>query len=158
MDRCFADAVAAVPGCRLSKRTLKYLDYGEAACTFYDDRTGWAVRILSRDDARDRVALYAPFGMAKYETQTYACRVMPDEEWFVVQDVWGEIPAEDRPGRPVSRVFCAECGEGVNDGGRCTLVAGRCAGRAPGGYYALDPLTQLPLTALHHYLEPVLQS
>lgn len=36
IDRCMADAIAAVTGCRLGKRTLKHMDYGKCACTFVD--------------------------------------------------------------------------------------------------------------------------
>lgn len=115
IDRCLADAVAAVSGCRLGKRTLKYIDYGKAAATFYDQYAGRAVRLVARDDARDKVALYAEPGMDKYEAQVHAYRVMPAEELFVVQEVFVEIAPEDRPGRPVSRVFCEQCGEGIND-------------------------------------------
>lgn len=34
MDRCATDAVQAVTGCSLGKRTLKFLDYGKMAATF----------------------------------------------------------------------------------------------------------------------------
>lgn len=111
MDRCFADAIAAVTGCRLGKRTLKYMDYGKAACTFYDDRTRQAVRILARDDARDQVGIYtAGSGLDKRAAQVYAYRVMPEADLFVVQEVILTIATENRPGRPLSRVTCAVCG------------------------------------------------
>ena len=55
IDRCMADAIAAVTGCRLGKRTLKHMDYGKCACTFVDMSTGRAVRISARDDARSHV-------------------------------------------------------------------------------------------------------
>jgi len=134
MDRCFADAVAAVSGCRLGKRTLKYIDYGKAACTFYDQRTGQAVRIVARDDARDKVWRYASPEMEKYEAQLFAYRHMPAEDLFVVQPVQIEIAPENRPGRPLSRVACAVCGEGINDR-REVYLAGQphcraCAGQA----------------------------
>ncbi|MFQ5857460.1 MAG: FmdE family protein [Anaerolineae bacterium] len=140
MDRCFADAIAAVSGCRLGKRTLKHVDYGKAACTFYDDRTGHAVRILARDDSRDRVAEYTEPGMDKYEAQAHAYRAMPEEELFVVQEVVVQIPPEDRPGRPIRRMFCAECGEGVNDR-REIQVNGQilCRPCAYGSYYLEIP-------------------
>ena len=147
MDRCFADAVAAVSGCRLGKRTLKHLDYGKAACTFYDERTRRAVRILAREDARDRVRLYAQPEMEKYEAQVYAYRVMPDDELFLVQEVLVEIPAENRPGRPISRVTCSRCGEGIND--RREVLRDEqvlCRACANGAYYRPIPLS-IPLPA-----------
>jgi formylmethanofuran dehydrogenase subunit E len=57
VDRCAADAIASVTGCKLGKRTLKYVDYGKVAATLVDTRTGRAVRILARD-ARDKVPAY----------------------------------------------------------------------------------------------------
>lgn len=136
IDRCLADAVAAVSGCRLGKRTLKYLDYGKAAATFYDRRTGRAVRIVARDDARERVPLYADAGLDKYAAQVYAYRVMPAELLFVIQEVALAIAPEDRPGRPLSRVVCDRCGEGINDR-REVSVAGQilCRACANGAYY-----------------------
>ena len=34
IDRCAADAINTVTGCRLGKRTLKYRDFGKLAATF----------------------------------------------------------------------------------------------------------------------------
>ena len=48
MDRCATDAVQAVTGCSLGKRTLKFLDYGKMAATFINTETQQAVRILVR--------------------------------------------------------------------------------------------------------------
>jgi formylmethanofuran dehydrogenase subunit E len=43
----------------------------------------------------------------------------------------------DAPGRPRSRVTCARCGEGVNDGREVTGPEGEalCRPCASGGYY-----------------------
>jgi len=60
IDRCMADAIAAVTGCRIGKRTLKHIDYGKYACTFVDLPRGRAFRVVARDDARSRVERYAP--------------------------------------------------------------------------------------------------
>src|SRR5213082_4312263 len=46
IDWCMADAVGAVTGVRLGKRSLKYLDYGKVAATFLNVSEGRAVRIL----------------------------------------------------------------------------------------------------------------
>src|SRR3982750_401562 len=50
--RCMADAVGAVTGVRLGKRSLKYLDYGKVAATFLNTSTGEAVRIVALEEAR----------------------------------------------------------------------------------------------------------
>ena len=140
IDRCAADAVASVTGCRLGRRTLKYVDYGKVAATFVDVTTGRAVRVLARDEAR-RVPVNA--GLPKHEAQLRAYQVMPDYELFVVMPVQVDIPDEDLPGRPVRRVVCAECGEGVNDG-REVRLDGRTVCRACAGdsYYRRVPKTE----------------
>src|SRR5690242_696911 len=48
IDRCATDAVSLVTGCRLGKRSLKYLDYGKVAATFVDLETEQAIRIVAR--------------------------------------------------------------------------------------------------------------
>ena len=60
IDRCATDAVTVVTGCRLGKRTLKFLDYGKVAATFLNLDTSEAVRVVARDDSRDAVRNYAP--------------------------------------------------------------------------------------------------
>jgi len=47
IDRCMADAVSAVTGARLGKRSLKYVDYGKVAATFLNTETNEAVRIVA---------------------------------------------------------------------------------------------------------------
>lgn len=136
IDRCMADAIAAVTGCRLGKRTLKHIDYGKCACTFVDVLTGRAVRVRVRDDARDQVWRYVPPGKNESDSQNEAYKVMPDNELFVVEKVVVDIPDHDRPGRPVSRVPCAVCGEGINDQ-REVQLNGKllCRACAQGSYY-----------------------
>ena len=136
IDRCMADAVAAVTGCRLGKRTLKHVDYGKCACAFVDMVTGRAVRISARDSAREQVWRYVPFGVDKNTAQREAYKVMPDDELFLVQEVVVDIPDHDQPGRPVSRVLCAICGEGINDRREVQLNGlVICRACAHGSYY-----------------------
>jgi formylmethanofuran dehydrogenase subunit E len=116
IDRCAADAIGAVTGCRLGKRTMKYVDYGKQAATFVDLKTGSAVRVSALETARERVGSYARQATGdRYAAQIEAYRVMPDEELLSVQPVRLQVLEEDLPGRPVSRVICAVCGEGIND-------------------------------------------
>ena len=138
IDRCATDAVTVVTGCRLGKRTLKFLDYGKVAATFLNLETGDAVRVVARDDSRDAVRNYAPPELDKKEAQLYAYRVMPDEELFTLAHVRVEVSDLDLPGRPLKRIACDDCGEGVNDG-REVLRAGRtlCKPCAEGAYYSI---------------------
>ena len=52
IDRCATDAIQALTGVSLGKRTLKHVDYGKMAATFVDTASGRAVRVAAREDAR----------------------------------------------------------------------------------------------------------
>src|SRR5215203_6380853 len=52
VDRCMTDAVSAVTGVRLGKRTLKYVDYGKVAATFLNTETNKAVRVVALESSR----------------------------------------------------------------------------------------------------------
>ena len=116
IDRCASDALATVTGCTLGKRTLRFLDYGKLAATFLDLRTGRAVRIAAREDARERAHSYVDGALDRHTAQLEAYQVMPEEELFDIQHVRVQVPSEDMPGRPGQRVLCSVCAEGVNDG------------------------------------------
>ena len=136
IDRCATDAVSLVTGCRLGRRSLKYLDYGKVAATFADLETGRAVRVVARDDSRLRAKAMFAEHANPYRQQLEAYKVMPDGELFNVQPVRVKLRPEDLPGRPRSRVACERCGEGVNDGREVTqdgLVL--CRSCAAGSYY-----------------------
>jgi molybdopterin-guanine dinucleotide biosynthesis protein MobB len=114
IDRCATDAVQAVTGCSLGKRTLKFLDYGKMAATFVNTATQQAVRILAKDDARALVPLYVQDSTNPRDAQKQAYRIMPDDALFSVKTVALQIPAQEMPGYRGNRVQCAECGEGIN--------------------------------------------
>jgi len=136
IDRCATDAIQAATGCKLGKRTLKFVDYGKVAATFLNSDTGDAVRVVARDDSRDAVADYAPPNLDKSAAQLHAYKLMPEEALFTVTPVRVEVPEADLPGPPTSRVPCDQCGEGVNDH-REVRVGGRtlCKACAHGAYY-----------------------
>jgi formylmethanofuran dehydrogenase subunit E len=114
MDRCATDAVQAVTGCSLGKRTLKFLDYGKMAVTFLNTETGKASRVLARDDARSLVGRYAPDVTNPREAQKQAYAVMPEDALFSIKPVSVDIAEQDMPGFRGARVYCANCGEGIN--------------------------------------------
>jgi formylmethanofuran dehydrogenase subunit E len=138
IDRCATDAIQSVTGCKLGKRTLKYVDYGKMAATFLNRGTGKAVRVVARDDSRERAGSYVPPDTPKKEAQLQAYSVMPEEELFVIQPVAIEVAPEDQPGHPLSRTACQRCGEGINDC-REVLLNDRvlCRACAYGSYYTL---------------------
>jgi formylmethanofuran dehydrogenase subunit E len=114
MDRCATDAVQAVTGCSLGKRTLKFFDYGKMAATFINTETNNAVRVLAKDDARSHASTYAPAATNPREAQKQAYSVMPEELLFAMQPARVEIPEENLPGFRAPRVYCDSCGEGIN--------------------------------------------
>jgi formylmethanofuran dehydrogenase subunit E len=142
IDRCAADAIASVTGCKLGKRTLKHVDYGKVAATLVDTQTGHAVRVVARDDARERAMAYCDSDCEAHDAQQgkqmSAYQKMSDDELLIIQHVTVNMPPEDLPGRPLRRVTCDKCGESVSDG-REVVVDGRTLCRACAGpsYYQL---------------------
>ena len=138
IDRCATDAIQSVTGCSPGKRSLKLLDYGKMAATFVNLKEDKAVRLLAKDESKNKAKNYFPEIEDKYKCQLEAYKVMPDEELFEWKEVKVEIPEEDMPGRPKRRVKCEKCGEHVQDN-RDLNVEGKilckaCAGNA---YYKL---------------------
>lgn len=140
IDRCASDAIASATGCRLGKRTLKFVDYGKMAATFVDTKSGQALRVVARDDARERARQYVTGEMADDEAQTEAYQRMPDDELMVVRPVSVAVPRDDLPGGTHHRVSCEGCGEGINSG-REIHQNGRvlCRACASGSYYSELP-------------------
>jgi formylmethanofuran dehydrogenase subunit E len=114
MDRCATDAVQAVTGCSLGKRTLKFLDYGKMAATFVNTEARQAVRVLARDEARALAPRYAPDAANPREAQKQAYRIMPEETLFSIQPVSLQVPEQEMPGYRSARTQCETCGEGIN--------------------------------------------
>ncbi|RMG72845.1 MAG: formylmethanofuran dehydrogenase [Nitrospirae bacterium] len=138
IDRCATDALQSVTGCSLGKRSMRFVDYGKMAATFVNLETGKAVRVVAKEEARDRAKDYFPDIENKYQCQLEAYKIMPDEELFYHQEVKVDIPPQDMPGRPLKRVRCDSCGEYVQDL-RDLSIDGKtlCRACAEGGYYRL---------------------
>jgi formylmethanofuran dehydrogenase subunit E len=124
IDRWLADAVEAVTGARLGKRTLKFRDYGKLAATFLNVETGEAVRIIARESSRRLADQRHPEIEDKYERQMRTYREAAEEELFEAMPVKVTLRDKDAPGHPRSRVICCKCGEGVNDGREVNLPDG----------------------------------
>jgi formylmethanofuran dehydrogenase subunit E len=115
MDRCTSDAVAHVTGVKLGRRSLKFMDYGIMAATFVNLETEKAYRILSTEEARDLVSVYAPEINEKSTQQLEAYLRMPDSVLFRVQKVQVPISEFDLPGPTRSKLSCSQCGQVVRD-------------------------------------------
>lgn len=137
IDRCMADALGAVTGARLGKRSLKYVDYGKVAATFLNTESGEAVRLAALDSSRALADARYPQIESKKERQMRAYREATDSELFKVERVSVTYGEMDAPGRPRSRVMCVKCLEGINDGREERLADGDvlCRPCALGGYY-----------------------
>jgi formylmethanofuran dehydrogenase subunit E len=137
IDRCMADAVGAVTGVRLGKRSLKFFDYGKVAATFLNTATGEAVRIVALDESRALADTLYPQIESRKERQFRAYREAEEAKLFKVEHVKVEYGEMDAPGRPLARVVCARCGEGINDGRELKGARGEplCRPCALGGYY-----------------------
>ena len=138
IDRCAADAINTVTGCRLGKRTLKFRDFGKLAATFLNTESGAAVRVIALEAARELAKIHFGHLATKKEQQLAAYKSMADDQLFHVQRVSVTLPESDLPGHPKSRVACEACGEGINDS-REIYQAGRtlCRGCAGERYYDL---------------------
>lgn len=139
MDRCATDAIQSVTGCSLGHRTMKFMDYGKMAATFVNLKTKKAVRVLAKEEARDKAKEMFPEVENKYEAQIEAYKIMSDDELFDVMDVKVELKPEDMPGRPLKRIQCEFCGEYVQDR-RDVYKDGKtlCKPCAYGSYYTIE--------------------
>jgi formylmethanofuran dehydrogenase subunit E len=139
MDRCATDAVQSVTGCSLGKRSMKFMDYGKMAATFLNLKTGKAMRIIAREDSRQKAKEHFPESDNKYAGQLAAYKIMTEEDLFEVMEVRVAIRPEDMPGRPLRRVRCEACGEHVQDM-REVYRDGKplCVSCAGGGYYVVE--------------------
>jgi formylmethanofuran dehydrogenase subunit E len=138
IDRCMTDAVSAVTGVRLGKRSLKYVDYGKVAATFLNTETRKGVRIVALESSRTLADERYANLENKRERQFRAYREASDDELFKVESVKIELSDFDIPGSPRSRAICSSCGEGINDGREITREDGCCLCRpcALGAYYS----------------------
>jgi formylmethanofuran dehydrogenase subunit E len=138
IDRCMADAISAVTGVRLGKRTLKYVDYGKVAATFLNTENERAVRIVALESARTLADERYPQIENKRQRQFHAYSEATDDELFKTELVTIELSEFDVPGSPRSRITCTVCGEGVNDGREVLDANGDslCRGCHRGTYYS----------------------
>ncbi|SDP17806.1 FmdE family protein [Desulforhopalus singaporensis] len=115
IDRCATDAIQSVTGCTLGKRSMKHVDHGVMAATFVNLETQQAVRVTALEESRTLSKKYCGSITDKYARQLEAYKIMPEEELFKVENVRVNVPEENLPGRPLSRVVCAKCGDWIQD-------------------------------------------
>lgn len=140
IDRCMADAISAVTGVRLGKRTLKYVDYGKVAATFLNTDSGTASRVVALESSRTLADARHPEIEHKSERQFKTYLEAGNSDLFRIEAVRIELNENDLPGRPRSRMVCEQCGEGVNDGREVRNGSGQtlCRACATGAYYCAN--------------------
>jgi len=128
-DRCLTDAIGTVTGCKLGRRSLKWMDYGKSAASFLNLKTGESVRIFTKYRVRP------PEGADVVEF----FETIKDEDLFSVTRVKIRYRAEDLPGKPVDAMTCPECGEEVTDGRQVVRDGlAMCKACAEGSYYEVE--------------------
>lgn len=136
IDRCMTDAVSAVTGTRLGRRSLKFVDLGKVAATFLNLESDAAVRIAALDEARGLADTMFPEIPERRERQMRAYREAKEGEIFKIEPVKVKYTEFDLPGRPRTRVSCVKCSEGINDGKELVSADGPlCRACAAGSYY-----------------------
>jgi formylmethanofuran dehydrogenase subunit E len=137
-DGCFADGVIAATNCTVGHRTLRVEDYGKAAATFVDTKTGHVVRVAPSLDVRQQACACCPEESRHYFAQMQAYQIMPDEQLVTITNVHLVNPVEQIVSRPGVRVDCASCGEEIMNE-REIIVNGQplCRACAGGSYYQL---------------------
>ncbi len=127
-DRCMPDAIQAITGCTVGRRTLKCRDYGKFVATFVDVTTGEAVRVSAKDDLVDSTpGLWNWFeNVAELAKEKNMPKVMEEKKSAIKK--LSERPEEDLlslmrlqiddteiPGIPQHIITCSVCGEHVMD-------------------------------------------
>ncbi len=116
-DRCPVDAISIVTGCRISRKNLKFLDWGKVAATFVNLKSGKAIRILCPDSSKDHINKYVKGEYSndkdgKTAREVAAYKIMPENEIFIIQEVKVDLPVNDKE---KFKVKCEVCGETVNN-------------------------------------------
>ncbi len=112
MERCATEGIKVVTGCSLAEKTLKFLDYGKMAATFFNVESQKAVRIVVKDEARPLIVSCQGQNPGA-EVQRYAS--VPEDYLFSIQAV-EQSPSEDIAGANLRRLLCEQCEESVTSG------------------------------------------
>ena len=133
IDGCYTDGVLVASGCSVGHRTLRVIELGKVAVTFFDTETSAAVRIWPRPGVRERAAEYAPSAPSRWQAQRDGYARMPEAELLRSERVGlaAELQRELLQAWD-ERVACELCGEDVFHG-RQVHVEGRTLCRACAG-------------------------
>lgn len=112
--RCAADAIMIVSGCRVGKRSFKFIDTGKLAATFYHMQSHQAVRVALHPDIPTQIEQLVPRLPLK-EAEKNIYYELENEELFTTEAVTISLAHEDTPGVPATTIPCSRCGECIYD-------------------------------------------
>jgi formylmethanofuran dehydrogenase subunit E len=138
IDGCYTDGLLVASGCSVGHRTLRVMDFGKIAATFFDTKRGKAVRIWPRPEVRDAACTYARSSPSRWHAQREGYARMPEAELLACRPVdVAESLVRELLEAWEGRVMCAGCGEEILHR-RQMMVDGVawCRGCAGDGYFA----------------------
>jgi formylmethanofuran dehydrogenase subunit E len=114
IDGCYSDGLLVVSGCSVGHRTMRVMDLGKVAVTFFDTETHDAVRIWPRPGVRDQAAEHAVDVASRWQAQRDGYARMPEAELFRSERVHLSPDLLRQLLEPWDgRVACDRCGEDV---------------------------------------------
>lgn len=138
-DGCFADGVAVATGCWLGHRTMRLIDYGKVAATFFDTQTERAFRLWPQPNARQTAVCFAPNTNGHWQSQLEAYQMMSADDLLCVAEVQMNISMKNMISRPGIRELCSVCGEEIlNERQVIVNEDVLCLSCANGGYYHIS--------------------
>lgn len=141
-DGCTVDGISAATGCHVGGRTLRIMDLGKVAATFIDVRTGEALRLAPKHEARSLAVNHTPNVDNRWEAMLISYQVIPAAELFSFQPVCLNIPLAEIISTPERKAECAQCGEEIFNGREVnhngSILCRSCAGQ---DYYQLKDVS-----------------
>ncbi len=140
IDRCLTDAIIAITGVRMGRRTLKFYDFGKFAATFCSLSEGRGVRIAQLEQGFAEIhKILESKKIDVHENKEAASQVFFEFPWqrqYSVGMVDIRFGENDLPGHFKVKVQCDACHEPVMDG-KHLLLGGKplcrpCASKMPG--------------------------
>jgi len=118
IDRCLTDAIMAITGCRLGRRSMKFRDYGKFAATFCSLKHGQGFRLAQKADAFTEIEKIMKEKGINPEDRQKAGLVFFEYPWqkqFSVEVVDVTFAEKDLPGKFKVRETCVVCREPIMD-------------------------------------------
>ncbi len=138
IDGCYSDGLLVASGCSVGHRTMRVIELGKVAVTFFDTETHNAVRIWPRPGVRDQAVDYAAEVTSRWQAQRDGYARMPDDALFRSERVRLTPEFQRELLQPIDgRVVCDRCGEDVFYG-RQVQLGGLTLCRACAGEGYLD--------------------